>query len=106
MLGVARAKWQDNTAPLYWPLGRVTKVYFGEDGLVRVVKIKMKDSEYKRPIVKLAPLPFKSHDETDSEEIQSSTQDRSKKIETKRAKDIKTRKSGVHINFIAIFFFL
>ena len=33
-----------------WPLGRVTEVYPGEDGLVRVVRVKSRNNEYVRPI--------------------------------------------------------
>jgi hypothetical protein len=38
-----------------WPLGRVTKVYPGEDGRVRV-EIRTESGTYKRLIAKLAPL--------------------------------------------------
>lgn len=48
---------EDNTAPMHWPLGRVTKFFPGKDGLVRVVEILMRGKIYKRPIVKLSPLP-------------------------------------------------
>lgn len=52
---------EENTAPLHWPLGRVMQIYPGKDGLVRVVQVLMKGRLFKRPIVKLAPLPKKSH---------------------------------------------
>ena len=29
-----------------WPLGRVTEVYPGEDGLVRVIRVKSRNNEY------------------------------------------------------------
>lgn len=51
---------EDNTPPLQWPLGRVVKVYPGEDGLVRVVEVAAKNKTYKRPIVKLAKLPIEN----------------------------------------------
>lgn len=40
-------------------LGRVTEVYPGTDGHVRVVILKTKGGHLKRPIVKLEPLPVK-----------------------------------------------
>jgi len=39
-----------------WPLARVTKVYPGPDGKVRVVDVLMKGREYRRAISVLAPL--------------------------------------------------
>jgi len=45
--------------PLKWKLGRVVKVYPGKDGKVRVCKVKVPNGrEYKRPVVKLSPLPI------------------------------------------------
>lgn len=48
---------EDNTPPLRWPLGRLMQVYPGKDELVRVVRVRMKGKLYKRPFLKLAPLP-------------------------------------------------
>ena len=39
-----------------WPLGRVTEVYPGQDGLVRVVSVKTARGIYRRPVVKVAVL--------------------------------------------------
>ena len=39
-----------------WTVGRVTRVYPGEDRLVRVVKVKTEDGEYQRPIHRLCLL--------------------------------------------------
>ncbi|CAG7784714.1 unnamed protein product [Allacma fusca] len=44
--------------PTQWKLGRILQVHPGHDGLVRVVTIKTSTGEFKRPIVKLCPLPF------------------------------------------------
>ena len=41
-----------------WPLGRVTEVFPGVDGLVRLVRIKTKDGEYLRPVHCLCPLEY------------------------------------------------
>lgn len=39
-----------------WPLARVTKVFPGDDGLVRAAIVKTEKGSYKRPIVKMIPL--------------------------------------------------
>lgn len=41
-----------------WPLGRITSVRTGSDGLVRSVFLKTASGTLERPIVKLAPLPM------------------------------------------------
>ena len=44
----------DATQPRgHWNLGRVTKVFFGADGLVRTAEVKTKTSTFVRPISKL-----------------------------------------------------
>ena len=40
------------------PLGRVIEAYPGDDGLVRVVKVKAKHNEYLRPAHRLCPLEY------------------------------------------------
>ncbi|XP_058839359.1 uncharacterized protein LOC131694869 [Topomyia yanbarensis] len=49
---------EDNLPPQSWRIGRVTNVYPGPDGLVRVVDVKTKTGIFRRPIHKLAPLPI------------------------------------------------
>ena len=39
-----------------WPLGRVIETYRGGDGLIRVVKIRVGDNEYIRPVHRSYPL--------------------------------------------------
>ncbi|KAJ8980855.1 hypothetical protein NQ317_008914 [Molorchus minor] len=46
-----------NTPPLHWPLGIITEAFSGKDGQVRVVSVKTKTGIYKRPVVKVCPLP-------------------------------------------------
>lgn len=46
-----------NAPPLQWPLGVITKVMPGKDGVVRVAEVKTKTGVYIRPVVKLCPLP-------------------------------------------------
>lgn len=47
----------DNTPPLHWPLGVVVAVYYGEDNICRVALVKTATGVYKRPVVRLCPLP-------------------------------------------------
>ncbi|XP_018370875.1 PREDICTED: uncharacterized protein LOC108766210 [Trachymyrmex cornetzi] len=46
--------------PAKWPLGRVTEVHPGKDGLIRVATIKTQSTVLKRPIVKLCLLPVQA----------------------------------------------
>ena len=41
-----------------WPLGRITEVLPGDDGLVHVARVKAKDKEYLRPVHRLCPLEY------------------------------------------------
>lgn len=45
-----------NALPLQWPTGSVY-IYPGKDGVIRDAKVKMKSDTYKRPVVRLCPLP-------------------------------------------------
>ncbi|XP_045487471.1 uncharacterized protein LOC123689837 [Pieris rapae] len=47
----------DNVSPLSWPLGKVMEIYPGKDGICRVVLVKTATGIYKRPVVRLCPLP-------------------------------------------------
>ncbi|XP_051165690.1 uncharacterized protein LOC127284337 [Leptopilina boulardi] len=69
----ARGKWQqssenlsvgqlvlirdDRYPPTKWPLGKIIEVHPGSDGKVRVVTVKTTHGTYRRPIVRLSPLP-------------------------------------------------
>lgn len=44
-------------SPLQWLLGKVTKIFPGSDGVIRVAEVKTKHGIFKRPVVKLCPLP-------------------------------------------------
>lgn len=44
--------------PSKWPLGRVIQTHPGKDGHTRVVTVRTQFSSFKRPIVKLCPLPI------------------------------------------------
>ncbi|XP_045774443.1 uncharacterized protein LOC123873600 [Maniola jurtina] len=47
----------ENAPPLQWPIGIITKVMPGRDGVVRVARVRTKSGTYDRPIVKFCPLP-------------------------------------------------
>lgn len=51
---------EDGMPPLKWALGRIVKLYPGEDGVVRVVDVKMKNGIFRRSTVKICPLPDES----------------------------------------------
>ncbi|XP_039303513.1 uncharacterized protein LOC120357394 [Solenopsis invicta] len=44
--------------PAKWPLARVTRVFPGPDGCVRVVTVRTAATELTRPITKICPLPL------------------------------------------------
>ncbi|XP_072403050.1 uncharacterized protein [Diabrotica undecimpunctata] len=44
-------------SPLCWPLGRVTAIHPGQDGVTRVVTVKTARGEYKRVVKNISPLP-------------------------------------------------
>lgn len=46
------------SAPLTWPLARVTGTHPGKDGIVRVVDLKTATGHLTRPVVKIFPLPL------------------------------------------------
>lgn len=47
----------DNSPPLYWPLGVITEVFPGHDGVIRIVTVKTSKGVFTRPVVKVCPLP-------------------------------------------------
>ncbi|XP_050301530.1 uncharacterized protein LOC126739765 [Anthonomus grandis grandis] len=47
----------DLKSPLKWPLGRVIELHPGEDGQIRVATVKTSVGNFKRPVIKLCPLP-------------------------------------------------
>ncbi len=44
----------DNVFPTKWPLGKVTRIFPGDDQLVRVVEVKTQVGTFRRPIKKIA----------------------------------------------------
>ncbi|CAK9833693.1 hypothetical protein ANTRET_LOCUS10340 [Anthophora retusa] len=51
---------EDNAPPIRWPLGRITEVHPGEDGVIRVATVRTANGTYKRSIKKLSPLFHKN----------------------------------------------
>ena len=51
-----------------WPLGRITKVMPGGDGVVRTIEVKTKTGTYTRPAVKI----FKLEDNGDDDIMEGS----------------------------------
>ncbi|XP_066600003.1 uncharacterized protein [Prorops nasuta] len=47
-----------------WPIGRITQLHPGTDGLIRVVSVKIATGTFKRPIVRLSPLPILQDNES------------------------------------------
>ena len=41
---------EDNIPPLMWPMGRITKVFEGNDNIIRVAQIKTRTGLYNRPV--------------------------------------------------------
>ncbi|XP_069968405.1 uncharacterized protein [Bactrocera oleae] len=46
----------ETSHPAKWPMGKITEIHKGSDGMVRVVTIQTQDSDVKRPISKICPL--------------------------------------------------
>ncbi|VEN64130.1 unnamed protein product [Callosobruchus maculatus] len=49
---------EDNTLPMQWPIGRITKVFPGKDGVIRVVDVRTKGGTFRRPTSKICVLPL------------------------------------------------
>ncbi|XP_018402067.1 PREDICTED: uncharacterized protein LOC108779200 [Cyphomyrmex costatus] len=49
---------EDKVPPLYWPLGRITELHPGQDGVVRVISVKTTTGNYKRTVKNVALLPI------------------------------------------------
>ncbi|XP_011883953.1 PREDICTED: uncharacterized protein LOC105571092 [Vollenhovia emeryi] len=48
----------ERNPPSKWPLGRIIQTHPGPDGHTRVVTVRTQSSTFKRPIVKICPLPI------------------------------------------------
>lgn len=47
----------NNAPPLQWPLGIITRIFPGRDGIVRVAEVRTSNGTLERPVVRLCPLP-------------------------------------------------
>lgn len=61
-LGTVVLVKDDTLPPGKWLLGRIIQKHPGADGVTRVVTLQYKDNIFKRPIVKLCPLPLDDPD--------------------------------------------
>ena len=48
----------ENQPPLKWSLGRIVETHAGADGVARIVTLRTPTGVYKRPVVKVCPLPI------------------------------------------------
>jgi hypothetical protein len=48
---------EDNIPPLVWKPGTIEEVFPGQDGHVHVALVRTSRGHFKRPVVKLIPLP-------------------------------------------------
>ncbi|XP_015119443.1 uncharacterized protein LOC107042773 [Diachasma alloeum] len=46
--------------PTKWPMGRITQLHLGKDGLCRVVTVETQASVFTRPVTKVCPLPVET----------------------------------------------
>lgn len=53
---------EDNIPPLSRPLGRITDVYPGPDGVIRTVTVRTCKGLYKHPITRLCVLPYEENE--------------------------------------------
>ncbi|KAF9413673.1 hypothetical protein HW555_008119, partial [Spodoptera exigua] len=56
-IGTVVLMHQDDVPPLRWPMGIITESFPGRDGTTRVAMVKTCSGSFKRPVVKLCPLP-------------------------------------------------
>ncbi|XP_043476348.1 uncharacterized protein LOC122507610 [Leptopilina heterotoma] len=49
---------ESNVPPMCWKLGRITQIFPGKDGVIRVVSVRTKFGEYTRSVHKVYPLPI------------------------------------------------
>ena len=47
---------KDNTPPMLWPLARVTKIFDGNDNIVRVVQVRTQTGLYIPPVSQVVQL--------------------------------------------------
>ncbi|KXJ70776.1 hypothetical protein RP20_CCG022513 [Aedes albopictus] len=59
--GVVVLLKEENTPPQSWKLGKIVTVYPGADCTIRVADVQTAAGLYRRPVSKLAPLPFESN---------------------------------------------
>ncbi|KYN50050.1 hypothetical protein ALC62_00077, partial [Cyphomyrmex costatus] len=51
----------ENTPPMTWPLGRITEVHPGPDGIIRLISVRTKQGISKRTLPKICILPLEDN---------------------------------------------
>lgn len=67
-LGTMVVVHEDNTPPLRWHLGRIMKLHPGEDGITRVVTIRLVDRTIQRSLSKISILPIDKDIDLDTDD--------------------------------------
>lgn len=49
---------EDGVPVMQWPMGRIVKLFPGDDGVVRVVEVQLRNGKVRRAVNKLCPLPM------------------------------------------------
>ncbi|XP_065093224.1 uncharacterized protein LOC135713935 [Ochlerotatus camptorhynchus] len=60
---------EEKLPPLRWCLGRVVRIFHGDDGNVRVVSVKTKNGEFTRAISKVCVLPIQQPASADEDDV-------------------------------------
>jgi len=53
---------EDESMPLKWALARIVEVPPGCDGVIRTVTVRTSKGIYKRPVVKISPIPCEDYE--------------------------------------------
>lgn len=87
----------DNIQVGKWAVGRVVELHPGNDGLVRVVTLRTKNGELKRPVVKLSLLPVRQNTESLADNAEQ---------QTKHSTPTKTKRSTFSSIFMALVYLM
>lgn len=100
---------EDNLPIMEWPLARVTRLYPGDDKILRVVEVKTSKGLFKRPIHRLALLPIEQNSESVSatcDNDKSFNEDTSNSNEEPKAKRHKSINNHLSLMLLTILLML